>query len=289
METFSETQQVLGRQRKGIQWMFGLHVAIYAAALGLIFVSQPLGIMVGLANAAYYLLWLRRQMKAYDSAMARACVVYGLCQPWQDVVYMGDHDLTAEDFCALRMLPLHDVENALLSRHGFSASAGELRLTGSEITLHYPAQVGNRDSYRFLSGTLLTARHPAGGPDGDWLLLANGLLEPRAQEAFLARCEYYPSESGVGNYALYHHSPVAVMPAEILRRIEKLTKHCPAVGAVRLWREGASVFIKGRFYTGRYRPNLAPDEALLRQNSLPERDEAMAFFCFWSQFESQKN
>lgn len=289
METFSETQQVLGRQRKGIQWMFGLHVAIYAAALGLIFVSQPLGIAVGLANAAYYLLWLRRQMKAYDSSMARACVVYGLCQPWQDVVYMDDHSLTSEDLRALRMLPLHDVENALLSRHGFSATAGTLGLTGSEITLHYPALVGNRDSYKFLSGTLLTARDPVGGSDGDWLLLANGLLEPYAQETFLAQCEYSPSASGVGNYAFYHHGPVAVPPVAVLRRIEKLTKHCPAVGAVRLWQSGAAIFIKGRFYTGRYRPNIAPDEALLRQNSLPERDEAMAFFRFWSQFESQKN
>lgn len=285
METFSETQQVLERQRKGLQWMFGLHAAIYAAALGLILVSQPLGIMVGLANAAYYLFWLRRQMKAYDSAMARACVVYGLCQLWQDVVYMDGHSLTPEALRTLQLLPLHDTKNALLSRHGFFAAAEALSLTGSEITLHYPAQVGSRDSYKFLSGTLLTARHSADRSIGDWLLLANGLLEPRAQEAFLAQCEYSPSESGVEGYSLYQHGSGGVLPAAVLRRIEKLTKHCPAVGAIRLWQSGAAIFIKGRFYTGRYRPNIAPDEALLCQNSLPERDEAMAFFQFWFQFE----
>lgn len=283
METLSETRQALERQRVRIRWMFALHVALYAAAVGLIFVSQPLGMAVGIGNIAYYLFRLRRKMKAYDSAMAGACVVYGLCQPWENAAYLGDHCLAARQLQDLQILPLHSAKNALLSRHGFSAADGALRLEGSEVTLHYPAQVGGRQSFKFLSGTLLTARRPSNGAGGDWLLLASGLLEPQAQDAFLAQCGYAPGESGIEGYGLYCHSQDAAPPAALTRRVEKLVKHCPGVGAVRLYPESASIFIKGRFYTGRYRPNIAPDEALLRQNGLPERDEVMAFFRFWAQ------
>lgn len=288
MESFSEARQALERQRKRIQWMFGLHVAVYAAALGLLFVSQPAGILAGLANAAYYLFLLRRRMKAYDSAMARACVVYGLCAPWRDAGYADRGSLTPQALRELQILPLRDTETALLSLHGFTAATadGSLRVEGSEITLHYPAEVGGRNSFKFLSGTLLTARYPGNGAGGDCLLLAKGLLEPRAQETFLAQCGYHPGGTEIEGFSLYHHAPDAALPGTVTRRVEKLIKGCPTAAAVRLCQSGASIYFKGRFYTGRYRPNIAPAEGLLRQNGLPERDEAMAFFRFCSQFKS---
>lgn len=286
METFTETLQALDRQRIRIRWMFALHVALYAAALGLLFVSQPLGMILGIANAAYYLLWLRRQMKAYESGMARTCVIYGLCEPWRDVDYTGDHSLTAQDLHELQILPLHDAKNALLSLHGFSAAAGTLQVKGSEVTLHYPAQVGGRKSYKFLSGTLLTAQHPANRSAGDWLLLANGLLDAQAQQEFLARCGYSPVDCAAQGFAVYSHLSGSQLPAAAVQRAEKLIQSCPTVAAMRLWQSGMTVYLKGRFYTGRYRPNIAPNETLLRQNGLPERDEVMAFCRFGSQFEA---
>lgn len=286
METFTETIQALDRQRIRIRWMFALHMALYAAALGLLFVSQPLGMILGIANVAYYLLWLRRQMKAYESNMARACVIYGLCEPWQDVDYTGDHSLTAQDLRELQILPLHKTKNALLSLHSFSAVAGALQMKGSEVTLHYPAQVGGRKSYKFLSGTLLTAQHPANRSAGDWLLLTNGLLDAQAQQDFLARCGYSPVDCTVQKFAVYSHLPDAQLPAAAVRRAENLIQSCPTVAAMRLWQSGVTIYLKGRFYTGRYRPNIAPNETLLRQNGLPERDKVMEFFRFWSQFEA---
>ena len=283
-ENFSEARQKLERQRRRIQWMFGLHVAVYAAALGLLFVKQPLGIALGLVNAAYYLFLLRRQMKAYESAMARACVVYGLCAPWSDIGYTERGNLTLRDLRELQLLPLHDTtEKSLLSLHGFTAAAGTLKIRGSELTLHYPARVGGRNSFQFLSGTLLTVWHPDNGSEADSLLLARELLEPQAREAFLAQCGYHPGETKLEGFSLYHHSPDTVLPETVARCVEKLIKRCPTAAAVRFCRSGASIFFKGRFYTGRYRPNIAPAEGLLRQNGLPERDEAIAFFRFWSQ------
>ena len=286
MDAFTETLQALDRQRIRIRWMFALHVALYAAALGLLFVSQPLGMTLGMANAAYYLLWLRRRMKAYESGMARACVTYGLCAPWQEVDYTGDHSLTAQDLRELQILPLHDAKNALLSLHGFSAVAGTLQVKGSEVTLHYPAQAGGRKSYKFLSGTLLTAQHPANRCAGDWLLVTHGLLDAQAQQEFSARCGYSPVDCAAQEFAVYSHLSGAQLPAAAVRRAEKLIQSRPAVAAMRLWPSGAAIYLKGRFYTGRYRPNITPDETLLRQNGLPERDEVMAFFRSWSQFES---
>lgn len=285
METFTETLQTLDRQRIRIRWMFALHVALYAAAFGLLFVSQQLGMILGIANAVYYLLWLRRQMKAYESGMARACVIYGLCEPWRDVDYTGDHSLTVQDLRELQILPLHDAKNALLSLHGFSAVAGALQVKGSEVTLHYPAQVGGRKSYKFLSGTLLMVQHPDNGSAGDWLLLAHGLLGAQAQQEFLARCGYFPVDCAAQGFAVYSRLS-SQLSAAAVKRTEKLIQSCPAVAAMRLCRSGVTVYLKGRFYTGRYRPNIAPDETLLRQNGLPERDEVMAFCRFWSQFES---
>lgn len=285
MDAFTETLQTLDRQRRRIRWLFALHVALYAAAFGLLFVSQPLGMSLGIANAAYYLLWLRRRMKGYESGMARACVIYGLCEPWQSVDYTGDHSLTAQELRALQILPLHDGKNTLLSLHGFSAVTGALQVRGSEFTLHYPVRVGDRTSYKFLSGTLLTVQHPDNRSAGDWLLLTDNLLDAQAQQDFLAQCGYSPVDCAAQDFTVYGHLSGAQIPTAVVRRAEKLTQNCPAVAAIRLLPSGMTVCLKGRFYTGRYRPNIAPDETLLRQNGLTERDEVMAFCRFWSQFE----
>ncbi len=284
METIAETQSRLLKQRRQIIALFVLHIALYAAAIGLLFFSTPAGMCTGIANIGFYLLVLRPRMKHYETGIAGACVLHGICAPMQKAAFLGHGAVTPEEFTGLRILPLHKDKKALLSRNAFTAEYGGLRLKVSELTLHYPAAVGGRKSYKFLSGTLLVSRHEANHAEGDWLLLHSDLLEPSAQAGFLSDSGYSSADLSVKNFplSLWRRGEEAELPAETVRRLQKLEKACPNLAAVRLEPDGAAVFLKGRFYTGHYRPNVTPDTALLEQNTLPERDEVLAFLRFWA-------
>lgn len=291
METFETARSKLLALRKRVQVLYLILAALYVVAFVCLLLSyRMVGVVMALINVALYLFVVRRQAKAYEQAMAQACVRFGTAAPWQNVQFTPEGGPTQAEVEQLQLLPMHTGQNVLLHRNSFTATANGLTLQASEVTLHYPAKVGKRDSYRFLSGTLLTARHPANSAGADWLLVKKDGVDAEALQKFVQQCHYRvaaaPAELDEG-YALYTHADSAAPPRTVARQVAKLSGLGQGFTALRLWPEGAALFLDKRFFTGRYRPRTEPEEALLRANGLPERDEALELFRRWAAYTEQ--
>lgn len=285
MESFEAVKQkLLNRRLYARVSFFAYMVLLVLAVYLLLFVNSWLGLGLGAAVVAFFFLVARRQVKSYGIEMSEASVRFGAGAPLEDLHYTAENGLPMAEFNALQMLPLHDAKKALLSRNSFAGRAFGLDLAASEITMHYPARVRGKDSFRFVSGTLLTARHPANGMAGDWLLLAKGLLDPDAEQGFVEACGYRRLGAPAAleeKYTLYGHG-MEPLPAPTARRVARLSQAHANVTALRLWEQGAAALVQSRFYTGRYPPRVSPDDADLQTNHLPERDDVWALFRHWA-------
>ena len=168
-------------------------------------------------------------------------------------------------------------------RAAFSGQGYGLDLEGCEFTLHYAAP-GARDKnqYRFLSGTLLTAEPRTGAWPGDWLLLRRGLLDEAAQSTFLEERGYTPASCPDGKlndrFQLYAGDGVQEVPQWLARRLSRAAEQSDRLGAVRLTGKQAAVYLENRFYTSRTKVRDLPNEKWLTHCPLPERDGMWELF-----------
>lgn len=289
METAQQTIQSLTTRRTYLRVAMIAYVPLCVAAVALLFVSTWAGLALGALAVGFYLFWLRGRLRRYRDDVAVAVTRFGVAAPLTDVAIGASHGADEEKFRSLRMLPLHKGKNTLLVRNGFTGRDGALTLTGAEVTFHYPARIKGRDSYRFLSGTLLTSAHTGNSAGGDWLLLKKDLLDAAAQTAFLAADGWQAVQTPAAlaeKYALYAGGAGQVLPDFIARRIAKLCEAHPATAAMRLWETGAALFLHNRFYTGSYPLSVSPAQAHIGENTLPVREDAWALFRSWARAET---
>ena len=286
MKTVSQTASELHALRWKTQALYLLHTLLYVAALVLALcrLYWPATILGG-ANMLFYFAVLRRRVKGYSDGVAAARILYGLCDGLTDPGFTGKQGLTPDEFEALELLPFHNGKNSLLVRQAFTARGFGAELTGCEVTFHYPIETNGRRDYRFLNGTILTADRSKTGPGGDWLLIRRGMVDPGARERFLYRQDYFPaetvSETLKAGFDVFSHEKNAQMPAELERRLEQLFKKVESLGALRLTPHKAAVYLGNRFYTGRTKVYVKPEEKLLKANPLPERDAVWKLFRYW--------
>lgn len=284
MRAAAQARQELEELRKRTQIVCAVHAVGYALAAALAAVGQfvPGAILAG-ANLLAYLLFLRRRIGAYSEGAARENILCGLCAPLEEARYTGRSGLTAEQFQELGLLPMMERGRDLLVRAAFSGTGFGLELAGCEITLHYAAPgAGDKEQYRFLSGTLLTAAPRTGAWSGDWLLLRRGLLDQAAQSAFLEQRGYAPAacpeEKLDSRFQLYAGDGARELPRWLGRRLGRLAEQSDRLGAVRLTGDRAALYLENRFYTGRTRIRDLPNEKWLAHCPLPERDGAWELF-----------
>lgn len=285
MRTAEQARRELEELRKRTQIICVVHGVIYALAIALAAVGQyAAGTALAAVNLLAYLLFLRRRIGAYSQAAARENILCGLCAPLEEARYDDRDGLSAEQFRALGLLPMREGDNSLLRRAAFSGQGFGLELEGCEITLHYAAApgAGNKNQYRFLSGTLLTAAPQSGAWEGDWLLLRRGLLEENAQRTFLEERGYAPADCPEGKlndrFQLYAGDGAQEMPRWLVRRVGRLAEQADRLGAVRLTENRAAVYLENRFYTGRTKIRDLPNEKWLAHCPLPERDGVWELF-----------
>lgn len=281
MDTVQDAVRRLEQHKRQIRIAIVAHAAVYLAALALFCLRlHRAAAILAAANLAWYFLVYRRMTGAYAQSAAAANLQFGLCAGLSDFTYDPKRGITAEQFRQWAMLPLAQDDNALLCRSHFSAREQDMTLEGGEITLHYPVDGAAREKFRFLSGTLLTAR-AACHPEGDWLLLREELLEPGAQQAFLQQACYRPAvlpEPMAQGWRLYTRTEQTEMPRHLLRSVTALADKTASLAALRLTQEGAAAFLNGRFYTGSRYPAAVPTAQRLQGNTLPERDAVWAWF-----------
>lgn len=283
MNTAALVREQLEAQRKRVQVIATAHAAVYLAAvvLAVLRLYAPCVAVAGV-NLLVFVFFVRRQIKGYSQAAARANVLCGLCAPLEEAQFTGRTGLSTQQFRDLAMLPLRNVDDSLLVRAAFSGQGFGLELWGCEMTLHYPVEGAKNTQYRFLSGTLLTAVPQSKAWEGDWLLLRRGLVDEEAQRAFLEERGYAPAGCPEGKlderFQLYAGDGAREMPRWLSRRLSRLVEKAERTGAVRLTAKKAAVYLENRFYTGRTKVRDLPDEEWLTHCPLPERDAVWELF-----------
>lgn len=284
MNTAASVRERLEIQRKQAQMIAIAHIGVYLAAVVLIVLHLyvPAAIITGI-NFLIYLFLVRGQIRHYSLAVSKANVLCGLCSPLESAQFTDRVGMSMKRFQSLAVLPMVEREGSLLVRAAFSGQGYGLDLEGCEFTLHYAAP-GARDKnqYRFLSGTLLTAEPRTGAWPGDWLLLRRGLLDEAAQSTFLEERGYTPFSCPDGKlndrFQLYAGDGVQEVPQWLARRLSRAAEQSDRLGAVRLTGKQAAVYLENRFYTSRTKVRDLPNEKWLTHCPLPERDGMWELF-----------
>ncbi len=244
MEAREKALQELEVKRRRSLAAFGLNLAVYALALIGAFASPKAALAVAGVNLALYLLIVRRLRRDYRVSAGREMVRFGLWPDLDRAQWSGS--VTPEELTALELLPppVGDV----LCRWSFRGERSRREVTCAEITLHYESETdkGKRD-FRFLSGTLLTARP---GGEGEYLLLHRALLDPAVQGELLSAGGWTPRElpgGGWEDYGAWGKGEPTQLSPSALEALKGL-KAQGNLGALRLGREGLALFLPNRFY-----------------------------------------
>lgn len=283
MDEVTAAVEALESKRRLTRGIVAAHVAVYAAALILFVFGKwtPALVLLG-ANLLVYLLVVRRTVGGYAQAATEANLRFGLCAGLGDVAYQNKGGMAQAEFERWAMLPMEGKGNGLLCRHLVTGREKDMDLTCAEITLHYMAAgAKGKETPRFLSGSLLTARGKADQGRGDLLLLYQSLLDPEVREAFLQANGWHAAEGAPENFLLYARRPGEQLPDYLTRRVTKLCGEMKRLGALRLAPDGAAAYLDMRFYTGSAYPTTRPSAAQLQENTLAERDDLWALFRFW--------
>lgn len=251
-------------------------VLCVAALLLAIWGKNPFGIIL-LVVSLGVLVVSRYIGCRYTQDAAAANLRYGLAGSLEAFSYQASGGVADREFRAWSLLPVEPAGRHLLSRNTFSGWEGALELAGSEITFHYKTANGGRVGYRFLSGTLLTARTMVSHRHDEWLLLSETLAKETEIQRFLEEEDYQPVEVPIRGCRLYAKEE-QFLSGEDLSRLANVPE---AVTALRLTNGGAAAYLNGRFYTGSHYPSARPTPERLRENTLPQRDEVWSLFRWW--------
>lgn len=286
MKSVRTTLQELDSLRKRNRMMLLGWAVVFLAAAAVIFVMKQtgIGLLICFLNLIFYMFYIRREMVRYSDEVALGTIRHGLCRSLQNVECRRKNGFSREQFESWKMLPVYDGKKSFMSRNTFSGESNGKKLSGSEITFHYPViGTGGRTEFRFLSGVFLTAEGSC-EHTGDWLFLRKGLLEEEAGKEFLKtngynRCSCL--EELEKDFHVYCTDGNAVLPEDVAERIETLRKKSRNPGAVRLTDNGAAVYLDRCFFAGGGYPKTDPTKELLEMNYFLERDEIWRLFRFW--------
>lgn len=237
------------------------------------------------ALLVFYFAWLRRQMRGYSDDIARINVLNGLCAPMADARFLGDGGMMLQDFVQTTMLPAREAPSSLLLRQGFEARLDGMTLRGWEITFHYKKPTDKKNDFEFVSGSVLTARFDAPiDTDEDWVLTHKQVIAARVMTEHMSKHGYRPANCEIK--ALREAFTIGgrdgrAFPTEWAKALVALRERAGRLAAVRLSKEGVSVYLDRRFYTNKTRIRDLPTPAQLTANPLPERDAILALFRDW--------
>ncbi len=266
--------------------LIAITALVLISAWLLLFFNAWLGLGLAAFTLLVYLLIVRRITGGYDGAMGEACVRYGIGSTLQELQCPAEK-LTQEDFTAWQLLPLLRGPNSLLCNRAFTGILDDVSIYGCELTLHYPKAHGNRTEYEFISGTLFTTNHPANGVNGDWLLLRHGLVDQNALRNFLQECGYREQSAPYAlakSFDLYTHVPENRLPTAMAKRFVQIAQQYKSIVALRLMAKGAALFLRNRFYTGKYPASVSPQLVLEDHGLFPERDPCWSLLHTWAEY-----
>lgn len=254
--------------------------AVFCGAAALLFARGQALFAATLVAACLFVFFMAHQTnRQYTRSATSANLRYGLARELEDFAYRPAGGITEEEFRAWKLLPIAEGKQRLLCRNFFSGQKRGCTLAGSEVAFHYRTKAGGTAGYRFLSGTLLTAKSKRrqSAERGGWLLLSDEQVEELEVQEFLGENSYQHVRGGPAGWQLYSDQE-GEAPEEFLRRLADLPA---SVSALRLTESGAAAYLNGRFYTGAHYPAARPTVQRLQENTLPERDELWGLFCWW--------
>lgn len=265
----------------GCLMVFGLLLGLFM--YGRYEIALPIcGVML-----VFYFAVLRRGLRDYSDEISKTNILRGLAAPLEDAEYLGSCGMTAREFADCAMLPMRDIDDAILLRQGFQGRTDGGLLRGFEMTFHYHKQSEKRNDFDFVSGTFLSERFdcPINGAE-DWLLVHRNMIDPKVLSNHLTQRGYKSAKCEIK--ALREAFIIAsrgegAFPTELAKRILALREKAPRLGMLRLCGEGCMVFLDRRFYTDKTKVRDLPTEAQLLTNPLPERDAIIALFRDWQQ------
>lgn len=278
-EALSRLQNMLRTARRLVLLHLAIMVSALALLVGLRRIAIPATVLA--AGLMFYFLVVRRAGRRYAEEAAEVSLRYGLCAGLEDFSFQARGGIDRERFQRWAALPLDGRGNGVLCRNSFTGRAGDLRLFGGEITVHYGAvTTDGKTKYRFLTGAFLTAEADAVSGKGDWLLLREGLIDDRTLERFLDEYGYRRGAALLEGWEVFTRWEEDVLPDGLARSVLRASDKAGSLAALRFAPEGAAAYLDRRFYTGSGAPVNLTEQAL-RANTLPERDEIRALQRDW--------
>ncbi|MDO4620459.1 MAG: hypothetical protein Q4B09_07565 [Lachnospiraceae bacterium] len=289
MQTIEQAMEALHRKRTQIRICLLIVTGIVITAVILGFVMHMVwpGVILLAAAMALYAGYVRPSDHRYGEMFGQAVLRFGTFSKLHNLELAPKGSLSTERFQELAMFPLMEGEKSLMVRNSVEGDFGGMHLTASETTFHYKIEKQAKKYYKFLSGSLLIA-DLKGNRSGDWLLLQKGLLNEEIQQETVKNNRFRVCELQddflKNHYVLYtRNEDGSRLPEEAEQQIRRLAQKIEWISAVRLYADGAAVFMNKRFYLGNRRTNIDPKPEDFRKNTLPEREELFSFFRWWGE------
>ncbi len=277
-----ETLENLASMRRRLQIInIGIAVILLLSVVMIFTGIRMPGLIMGIAGMIAYFGWSKWQSRKYSNEVSKANIIYGLCAPFEDPVYLGRKGITEVDLEKMAMLPVQPGRSNMLVFQGFEGKKEGAVCRGWETAFRYQKSE-KRTDVAFLTGTLITWTFPVPVPEApEWLALQKNLVHGPVMEAFLSKNGYCPVPAGDSSfekdYLLAARNGSAI-PEQMIARIAAFCGKVKQVGAVHASADNAAVFLDHRFYTDKTKIHDLPQENQLRQNPLPERDDLLALF-----------
>lgn len=276
MKPIQPVLQATAQRRRTLQCLYIAYAALYAVAFALVFASYAGALAVAACNAAFYFLYLRRQVLQYQHDFVAHTLEFGFCQDFEQLEYTGKQEFTGRELLQLALLPLEGAPGEVLCKEGFHGRRGDVALRGNEVSLHFKkAQpAGQKPQYQFWNGTLLEFRWQGTGP-APFTLLSRGLAQPEVCALLAARygaAQAQPASPALEERFLLFQPDGAPLPGDALaKRLKRLAQEVPGEFGLCLAPGRLAVFFNGQFYAQRILVKYPVSEKALRGERLPGR------------------
>lgn len=266
----------LTRQYKRLRALYLIYLAAAVAALALFFVDRRITLVILAASLIYHLAVVRRCSKRYERAYIHVCGQSTLERRLEQAVHTEAPVLDPEALRQVRLIPANAGRGGVLCREGGSGLYHGRRVRVGDVTFAHSFPMDGKTHHEFVTGAWITVE--LNRDTGlDWRLIREHTMMESSrehmlqQETDLKRLVGFAPDWIEREWLVIRPAGTPNLPEKpILTALHAAAQHSDKKLAFCIQRDRLHAFVTNRILGQRVSVRLAPMEALLRADYLPE-------------------
>lgn len=271
----------LTRQYKRLRALYLIYLIAAVAALGLFFVDTRITLAILGASLIYHLLFVRRYARGYERSYIHTCGQSTLERHLEQAAHTAQPVLEAETLRAVRLIAANHSRGSVLCHEGGSGLYHGRRVLVGDATFAHSFPMDGKTHHEFVTGTWITVE--LGRDTGlDWRLVKQRtMMEPSLehmlqQETDLKRLVGFAPDWIEREWLVIRPVGTPNLPEKpVLTALHAAARHSDKKLAFCIQGDRLHAFVTNRILGQKVSVRLAPMEALLTADYLPELDDVL--------------